>query len=518
MKKTGQKEIDIKLPCGYSERDLNLAVRKQIRIQDFSYKIIRKSLDSRRKDRIHWQIRVLVSSPLLKLPSHDTDCRPVTPLHPRKRQTGKRAVIAGTGPAGIFAALFLQQSGVQVTLLERGQPVEQRKKDIMNLEEKGIFTPDSNYSFGEGGAGTFSDGKLTSRSKHIKREKQYILEEFVRQGAPEEILYLTHPHIGSDNLVRIAANMRKTFQKAGGDILFGCTMTDLDIKDGKVRSVIAEGNDHNCDFAVLATGHSSFDSYRMLIRKGIAFRPKNFALGFRMEHPQELINTIQWGCPALPGVKAAEYRLTSGKAPLPVYTFCMCPGGKVVPAAAYKDQNIVNGMSYYERDGRFANAALVAGISLEKLMGRKIGPLESLDWLESLEKSFFETASGYKAPAMAIRDFLGRKQNIPLKESSYQPGLIPWNLEELIPLAVAESLRTGLEDICRRLPEFDRGQLLGLESKTSSPVQVVRDRGSGLTEGTENLFICGEASGYTGGIISSASDGLKAALSIMASL
>ncbi len=518
MKKTGQNEIDIKLPCGYSEGDLNLAIRKQIRIQDFSYKIIRKSLDSRRKDRIHWQIRVLVSSPLLNMPSVNTGSRPVTPLYPRKVQTGKRAVIAGTGPAGIFAALFLQQSGIQVTLLERGQPVEQRKKDIQKLEEKGIFTPDSNYSFGEGGAGTFSDGKLTSRSKHIKREKQYILEEFVRQGAPEEILYLTHPHIGSDNLIRIAANMRKTFQEAGGEIHFGCTVTDLDIRNRKVCSVTSGGNSYSCDFALLATGHSSFDSYRMLIRKDIDFRAKNFALGFRMEHPQELINKIQWGCSALPGVKAAEYRLTSGQAPLPVYTFCMCPGGKVVPAAAYKDQNIVNGMSFYKRDGRFANAALVAGISLEKLTGRKFNAVESLNWLKNLENSFFETASGYKAPAMAIRDFLGKKQEIPLKESSYQPGLIPRDLGKLVPEAVAESLRTGLDDICRRLPGFDSGQLMGLESKTSSPIQVVRDRDSGLTEGTENLFICGEASGYAGGIISSASDGLKAALSIMASL
>ena len=253
----------------------------------------------------------------------------------------------------------------------------------------------------------------------------------------------------------------------------------------------------------------------MLMNRGIPFRPKNFALGCRMEHSQELINRIQWGCPSLPGVKAAEYRLTSGRGDLPVYTFCMCPGGKIVPAAAYEKQNIVNGMSYYKRDGDFANAALVAGISPEILPGNNPTAAESLDWLEKLEKTFFQAASSYMAPAMTIKDFLRGESSSPLLPTSYQPGLIPADLTALLPSPVSASLQAGLSDLCRRLPGLENGQIMGLESKTSSPVQVLRDKLSGLTEGSANLFICGEASGYAGGIVSSASDGLRAALAIL---
>ncbi|OQY31866.1 MAG: hypothetical protein B6241_12850 [Spirochaetaceae bacterium 4572_59] len=506
----GQKEIELRLPCTYSEQDLNRAAEQKLRLKHFSYKIIRKSLDSRRKDRIHWQIRLQIGSPELL---------PQAPLlSPRRIRSSRKVVIAGTGPAGIFAALFLQQSGIQVCLLERGKAVDQREKDIINLEEKGLFTPDSNYSFGEGGAGTFSDGKLTSRSKHIKREKQYILDEFVRHGAPEEILYLTHPHIGSDNLKIIARNMRQSFIEAGGDIRFQTSLTGLEIKDRRVRAVLTDHESLECDYAFLATGHSSYDTYRMLLNKGILFRPKNFALGFRMEHSQEQINRIQWGQPSLPGIKAAEYRLTSQEGDLPVYTFCMCPGGKIVPAAAYKDLNIVNGMSYYQRDGEFANAALVAGLSLDELTGRSNTAEDSLNWLEALEKDFFTTAPDYQAPAMTIGDFLKGKAESSLYPSSYERGLIPSDLTKLMPAAIVDSLRSGLKDICRRMPGFESGQLIGLESKTSAPIQVLRNRESSLATDWKNLFICGEASGYAGGIVSSASDGLRAALSLLSSL
>jgi uncharacterized protein len=513
----GYKEIELQLPCGYDERVLEKAVESKVRLHRCSYKILRKSLDSRRKDRIHWKMRIRITSPAIAGPDEPPQTEHLTPVQSKRVFTNKKVIVAGSGPAGIFAASYLQKSGLQVTLLERGKPVDQRKEDIRRLETSGLFTPDSNYTFGEGGAGTFSDGKLTSRSKHIKKEKRYILEEFVRNGAPEEILYLTHPHIGSDNLIRIARNMRESFQEAGGKVLFGTAATDLDIKDGKVRAVQTEKGALKCDIALFATGHSSYDSYRMLMDKGLSFRPKNFALGFRMEHSQEQINRIQWGCPRLPGVKAAEYRLTSGKGELPVYTFCMCPGGKVVPAAAFPDGNIVNGMSLFQRDGAFANAALVAGISLSGLTGRNMSARESLHWLENLERRFADLAPGYKAPAMTIPDFLKGEPRESLKPTSYEPGLVSANLADLFPWAVTHSLREGLDDLCRRLPGFDKGQVMGLESKTSAPIQVLRDRLTGLAEGTENLFICGEASGYSGGIISSASDGLRSALAILSS-
>ncbi len=510
----GRKEIELILPCGYGKDDLEKGLKSSLRIGEYSYRIIRKSLDSRKKDRIRWNLRVEVTSPDIKGGEKTPDPEKLIPV-PSENRKPYRVVVVGSGPAGIFSALFLQQSGCRVTLIERGTPVEQRMQDVRLLDEQGIFTENSNYSFGEGGAGTFSDGKLTSRSKHIKKEKQYILEEFVRQGAPEEILYLTHPHIGSDNLIKIAANMRRTFQESGGEILFGTCMDDLEIRGGRVKSVIAGSLQLPCDYALLATGHSAYDSYRMLINKGIPFTTKNFALGCRMEHSQELINRIQWGRPALPDVKAAEYRLTSGKGDLPVYTFCMCPGGKVVPAASYKNQNIVNGMSFFQRDGKYANAALVAGVNLADLLGQQIAPLDSLKWLEELENLFYNLSENYKAPAMTIRDFLKGKSESPLGHSSYQPGLQQADLTALLPLVVASSLRKGLEDLTLRMPGFENGQVLGLESKTSSPIQVLRNRETGLAEGTVNLFICGEASGYAGGIISSASDGLRSALAIL---
>ncbi len=510
----GRKEIDIKLPCGYEEKDLADALRSQVKLKDYTYRIVKKSLDSRRKDRIHWSIRIELESPSLK--DQGNMPRPAAPLAPDPRQgKGKKIVVVGSGPAGIFPALFLQLSGCSVTLLERGTAVEQRQKDIEKLDQQGIFTDNSNYSFGEGGAGTFSDGKLTSRSKHSKKEKQYIMEEFVRQGAPEEILYLTHPHIGSDNLIRIAGNMRRSFQEAGGTILFGTVMTDLEMERGRIRAVLTESERFPCDAALLATGHSAYDSYRMLMARKIPFRTKNFALGCRMEHPQELINRIQWGCPSLPGVKAAEYRLTSDRGDLPVYTFCMCPGGKIVPAPSYRDQNIVNGMSYYRRDGEFANAAIVAGLSLPELLNREISPEDSLNWLKDLENSFYQVSSGYRAPAMKISDFITGRPDSPLTASSYEPGLIQADLTALLPREIGKSLQEGLKDLARRLPGFEQGQILGLESKTSSPVQVIRDKMTGLVETTENLYFCGEASGYAGGIISSASDGLRSAQAIL---
>jgi uncharacterized FAD-dependent dehydrogenase len=511
----GRTEINIKLKTDYTKGDLDRIVRRETGLKEFRWEIIKKSLDSRRKDRIHWQIRLRVESP--SLPDDRSADTPALEI-PRIRSS-RKVLIAGSGPAGIFSALYLQKAGLQTILLERGPEVRVRQRDIQEFERQGSPSGRGNYSFGEGGAGTFSDGKLTSRSKHIKKERRYILSEFVRHGAPEEILYLAHPHIGSDNLIPVAENMRRSLLEAGGEILFDSTLEDLIIKDGRLRAVRVGGEEREADYFILATGHSALDSLRMYIRRGIPYRAKNFALGFRMEHPQELINRIQWGVPALPGVKAAEYRLTSGAAELPVYSFCMCPGGKIVPAAPFPGRNIVNGMSLYRRDGEFANAAIVAGISPGLIGNEDENALYSLDWLEKLEERFYrEAGDSYRAPAMRIADFIGGRSPGELLPTSYPLPLIPADLGSLLPAPVTGALREGLGDLCRRLPGWDRGQLLGLESKTSSPVQVLRDRTSGLTEGLDNLFICGEASGWSGGIISSASDGLKAALSIADSL
>jgi uncharacterized FAD-dependent dehydrogenase len=265
----------------------------------------------------------------------------------------------------------------------------------------------------------------------------------------------------------------------------------------------------------IAPGHSAYETYRMLMRRGVPFRTKNFAIGSRMEHAQEIINLSQWGRESLPGLKAAEYRLTSqsdGKHP--VFSFCMCPGGMVVPAAAYPETNIVNGMSYYQRNGRFANAACVAGIHPDELAGKPVSPPTALDMVDELERKFYNHTGNYRAPACTISDFLNRNSSISKFESSYPLGLVSAPLWELLPKTVVVSMQAGLNDFIRKIKGFETGNLLGLESKTSSPVQVIRES-NGLVEGFTNLYVVGEGSGYAGGIISSAADGIKAAMGLV---
>ena len=411
----------------------------------------------------------------------------------------------------------MQLAGFQVTIIERGAEVDQRSRAIDLLESKGEFNEQSNYAFGEGGAGTFSDGKLTSRSKHISGERSFILSEYVKAGAPEEILYMTHPHVGTDNLKIIVANLRKQFLQNGGTYLFETQLKDLHLKGERALGVISDKGDFEADHIIIATGHSAYDTYRMLIDKGIQFGTKNFAIGHRIEHPQKLINKAQWGSESLPGVKAAEYRLsTKTKSGLGVYSFCMCPGGMVVPAAAFKEKSVVNGMSQYQRDGNFANAGCVAGVHPDLLLGHTCSPNEILDWMDKLEESFFADSEGYNIPANMAADYMQKRQSRSIGKSSYPLGLHSAPLFDMVPKIVSQAIRDGLADFSRKLHGFDRGMLMGLESKTSSPIQVSRDR-EGKCTGYENLYFVGEGSGYAGGIISSAADGVKCAMSLIPS-
>ncbi|MDA3824046.1 MAG: NAD(P)/FAD-dependent oxidoreductase, partial [Bacteroidales bacterium] len=432
---------------------------------------------------------------------------------PFKKRTEK-VVVIGSGPAGFFAAHVLQLAGFSVTIIERGAEVAERTKAIDLLESKGIFDDQNNYAFGEGGAGTFSDGKLTSRSKHISKERNFILSEYVKAGAPEEVLCMNHPHLGTDNLKLIVANLRLQFLNNGGVFLFDTLLKEVIIKGARAIGVITDKGDMEADHVVLATGHSAYDTYRMLIKKGIQFGPKNFAIGHRIEHPQELINKAQWGRSSLPGVKAAEYRLnTKSKSGLGVYTFCMCPGGMVVPAAAYKEKSVVNGMSYYQRDGNFANAGCVVGVHPDLLLGHECSALEILDWMDELEGKFFAYSNGYTLPANMAADYMQKRESRKLSESSYPLGVKSAPLFNMIPEMVRQALREGLTDFSRKLYGFDQGMLMGLESKTSSPIQAARDR-EGKCTGFDNLYFVGEGSGYAGGIISSAADGVKCAMAI----
>lgn len=507
----GYKELELSLPAAYTDEQLKQSISKTLRINEFTFQVINKSLDARKKNKIHWLLKVGVSSAQIKGDSP----LPEDALRLFYKKRNKKIVITGSGPAGFFAAYVLQKSGFEVVLIERGADVDKRAKGIGKFEKDGVFNPLGNYAFGEGGAGTFSDGKLTSRSKRVSKEKDFILSSYIAAGGPAEIAYMTHPHLGTDNLKKIVKNLREDFLQLGGRIFFETLLTDLSVKNGKVIHAVTSGGDLAADYFMIAPGHSAYETYRMLMKNGVPFRTKNFAIGSRAEHKQKIINKAQWGIASLPGVKAAEYRLaTPADGKHQVYTFCMCPGGIVVPATAYQHTNIVNGMSYYSRNGEFANAACVAGIHPDQLAGKTVSPSEALDELEKLETSFFDFTHNYQAPFCTISDFISQKLTIKSVKSSYPLGLAPAPLWKMLPPMVVNSMQHGLKDFNNKLKGYEQGILLGLESKTSSPIQVIRDE-NGLTEGFSNLFIVGEGSGYAGGIMSSAADGIKAAMRIV---
>jgi uncharacterized FAD-dependent dehydrogenase len=507
----GYKEFDIKVPVNAHSGELKNIIGRTAHARDFSFQIIKKSLDARNKKKICWLYRIGVISEEITGPNPPE----IHTLKPEYRQRNKHVLIVGSGPAGMFSALLLILSGFKVTLVERGSNVESRKKAVQTFETTGRFNDENNYAFGEGGAGTFSDGKLTSRTKSIHTERNFIYDQFILAGAPEEILYMTHPHLGTDNLFIITQNLRKRLTELGCNIHFEQKVEDLKIKDNKVFAAITTMSSIEADYFIMATGHSAFETYRMLIRHGIPFQTKNFAIGFRAEHRREIINMAQWGVADIPGINAAEYRLTSETSDkTPVYSFCMCPGGSVVPATAYKYTNIVNGMSYYERSNPWSNAAVVVGINLEKYFGRKVSALETLDWLEYLESKYYRYAGGYNAPAASISSFLNNKKTGLLPESSYPFTLIETDFNTLLPEKLTHPLKEGLQQFCKKLKGYETGIILGLESKTSSPVQTMRDPVH-LNSGLQNLFIAGEGSGWAGGIISSAADGLKIAQRII---
>lgn len=506
----GFRKIAIKLPTDFTQEQLKNRIAKELRISDFTFQIENKSLDARKKTNIFWLLNIAVSSPELK--DGEPDCAENLDIPYKERN--EKVVVIGSGPAGFFSAFVLQKAGFSVTLIERGSEVAKRGKSILNFERTGVFDPLNNYAFGEGGAGTFSDGKLTSRSKHISKEKRFILSSYVKAGAPEEIEYMAHPHLGTDNLKKIVHNLRVEFENLGGKFLFETQMEDLVIKNSKVSEVVTSAGNLPAGAVFIAPGHSAMETYAMLIRRGVQFRTKNFAIGSRMEHRQEVINHAQWGRAKLPGVKAAEYRLTSpADGNHQVFSFCMCPGGVVVPAAAYENTNIVNGMSFYQRNGQFANAACVAGIHPDELAGKTVSPLEALENLRTLEEKFFDLTKNYKAPACKITNFLKQRNMGGNLESSYPLGLETMPLWDLLPKTVVLSMQAGLTDFIRKMRGFETGILLGLESKTSSPVQVIRET-NGRCGGFENLYMVGEGSGYAGGIVSSAADGIKAAMNL----
>ncbi len=479
-------------------------------------RIIRKAIDARKKGQIK---AVFTLSFTLDKAFHDSlagnnslewlaDVAPEV-LAPVSSQ--KKIIIVGSGPAGLFSALRLAQYGLTATIIERGEPVEQRALTVQRFWKDGILDPESNVQFGEGGAGTFSDGKLTCRSKDHR--VPWVLQQLVTFGAQPEVNYLAKPHIGTDRLRNVVSSIRRYLIEKGFSIRFGCRMSDLVIRDGKLVSLLVNDSEEiSCDHLILASGHSARDTYEVLERRQVPLQRKPFAMGLRVEHPQELINRIQYGNTGCQGLPAAEYAVTwnnnaSGRS---AYSFCMCPGGVVVAGASEAGGVVTNGMSGQLRNSPFANSALVVNVREDDFDGA--GPLAGIRFQRLWERQAFSAGGGcYRAPAQNLLDFLrlpGRGRTI----ASYRPGISEAELDAVLPPFIIDTLREGIMDFERRLRGFVTAEatLIGIESRTSAPVRILRDADS-ESIGVKGLYPAGEGAGYAGGIMSSAIDGIKTA-------
>lgn len=425
-------------------------------------------------------------------------------------------VIVGSGPAGLFCALRLIEHGYCPVILERGKDVSSRKRDLASINRGEPVNPDSNYSFGEGGAGTYSDGKLYTRSKK-RGDYNHALQVFTFHGANPEILYDAHPHIGTDKLPRIISNIRQTILDSGGRFVFDARVTDIKIRRGRAAGVWCNGELIEGSAVVLATGHSARDIYTMLHSRGVALEAKPFAMGVRVEHPQRLIDSIQYHMPErgeyLP---AAAYSLVAQVGGRGVYSFCMCPGGFIVPAITDDAQSVVNGMSPSGRNSIYANSGIVTEIRLSDLahLTEKHGVLAGIVFQQQFEELAHRHGNErHGAPAQRLADFVSGKASAALPKSSFVPGVVPSRMDEWMPPFIGSALREGFSAFGRKMRGFvtNEAQILGVESRTSSPVRIPRNADTLMHPQTEALFPAGEGAGYAGGIVSAALDGERIA-------
>lgn len=433
----------------------------------------------------------------------------------------RRIIVIGGGPAGLFAALRLIELGFKPIVFERGKDVQSRRRDLAAINKEHIVNPESNYCFGEGGAGTYSDGKLYTRSKK-RGDVRRILEILVAHGAAEEILFDAHPHIGTNKLPKVVAELRQSVLDNGGEVHFNTRIDDFILSGQSIRGVVTQGGDKfEGDAVILATGHSARDIFELLNRKKILIESKPFALGVRVEHQQNLIDQVQYHCvtgrgPYLP---ASSYSLVhqakvDGKE-RGVFSFCMCPGGFIVPAATAPGEIVVNGMSPSRRDSKFANSGIVVAVDQNDFKAfQKGGELAALHFQASVEKNACELAGGTQAaPAQRLVDFVERKVSSGLLETSYQPGLTTVDMHSLLPQSIAIALLEGFKNFGKKMKGFltNDAQIVGVESRTSSPVRIPRDPESLEHVQIQGLFPCGEGAGYAGGIVSAAMDGERCA-------
>lgn len=429
-------------------------------------------------------------------------------------------VIVGAGPAGLFAALRLIELGIKPIVIERGKDVRARRRDLAAINKEHTVNPESNYCFGEGGAGTYSDGKLYTRSKK-RGDVKRILEILAAHGAKEDILYDAHPHIGTNNLPAVVSSLRESIIEAGGEIHFNTKLIDLVIEEGKIKGIITQSGELiNSSAVILATGHSARDIYELLHKKDILIEAKPFALGVRVEHSQLLIDQIQYHCTVRdPYLPASSYALVHQSkvngVEHGVFSFCMCPGGFIVPSATAPGEVVVNGMSPSRRDSKFANSGIVMAVDAQRFKAfEKQGPLAGMYFQKEIEQRACAVAGNtQKAPAQRLIDFVDGKFSSQLLDTSYQPGLTSVNLDEVLPDFITEGLRQGFKSFGNKMKGYltNDAQVVGVESRTSSPVRIPRDKATLEHPALRGLFPSGEGAGYAGGIVSAAMDGERCA-------
>ncbi len=524
----------LRLGLDFCEEDLRRAAAKKLRLPEKALKnikLVKKSVDARKKDRVHFVCTVEASIEgdedrlLCRLRENAVQkaapYRYVPPAWEPLPEGEPRPVVVGFGPAGMFAALLLAQCGQRPLVLERGLPVEERKRSVEGFWNAGRLDPESNVQFGEGGAGAFSDGKLTTGTGDPRIRK--VLEELVKAGAPREILVEAKPHVGTDRLPQTVKAIRERIVALGGEVRFSSKVTGFRIRNGELRGLEVSGpggqEPLECRQVVLAVGHSARDIFEKLCKLNIPLEPKAFSVGARIEHPAALIDRAQYGeFAGHPALGAADYKLSchleNGRG---VYTFCMCPGGTVTGAASEEGGVVTNGMSPWLRDGKNSNAALLVGVSPADFGGE--GPLAGVEFQRRIERAAFRLGGGsYAAPAQRVADLLeGRpSQGFPAVTPTYLPGVVPCALDGCLPAFALEAMRRALPLLGGQLKGFDQGDavLTAPETRSSSPVRILRDK-EFQSPAARGLFPCGEGAGYAGGIVSAAVDGIKCAEQIL---
>ncbi|WP_298532837.1 NAD(P)/FAD-dependent oxidoreductase [uncultured Algibacter sp.] len=509
------KEIQLRITLKEEERSdilvLKSALNLKINREDITgVKILRKSIDARKpKIILNYKVAVYINEKLAKNSAYKFDYKDVS--------KGKPIHIIGFGPAGMYAALRCIELGFKPIVLERGKNVQDRRRDLKAINQDHFVNEDSNYCFGEGGAGTYSDGKLYTRS--LKRgDVRRIFENLVYHGAADQILIDAHPHIGTNKLPKVVQNIRETILKYGGEVHFETRVTDFNIKNRKIRSIqLQNGKELSVDKVILATGHSARDIFYLLHKKEVALEAKSFAMGVRVEHPQHIIDSIQYHCsgPRNELLPAASYGLVQQINNRGVYSFCMCPGGFIVPAATANGEVVVNGMSPSKRNNLYANSGIVVEINADTDLPKyeQFGPLKGLEYQKKLERLAFTSGGRSQvAPAQRLTDFVEGRLSNSLNNTSYQPGLKSAPLHSLLPKFIGGRLRKGFDAFGKKMKGYytEEANIVGVESRTSSPVSIPRN---GTLEHTQisNLYPCGEGGGYAGGIVSAAMDGERCA-------